>query len=136
MTAPTKKPPRYLYHASPECVFTSILKEGLRSSWEGVYASEDPQHSLRFMGFRLIDHYHGSKPFIMPDGSEVLMPEIVHHDAIHVWKIDTTKLPQKWEVGADHSAFVFGDATSWLYPETIPHKAIVSYDTYGRNDED
>ena len=122
-------PPRYVYHASPECVHDSIMLKGLVHVWEGVYAASTPSDALRFMAFRLFDHYHGSKTMVF-GGKEIMVPDIVHHDTVEVWKIDTKKCPNKWQVGTDHSVAVFGDAQSWVHAGDIPLSAVVSWDAY------
>jgi hypothetical protein len=128
------KVPKYVYHASAECVHDSIVLKGLVSSWEGVYAASSPDDALRFMSMRLLAHYHGSREGEY-DGNTILIPDIVLHDYIEVWKIDTTKCPKKWVEGTDHSTAVFGNATSWLHPGDIPLSAVVSYNQYKPREE-
>jgi len=123
--------PRYLYHASPECVYDSIMQDGLVRSWGAVFASEKPEHCLNFMSFRLIDHVHGSE-MVEIQGTKHRVPNIVSHDVIYVWKIDTYATDNKWERGEDHSAAFFGEATSWETHQDVPRWALVEVQAFGR----
>lgn len=131
------KPPRYLYHAAPICVRDNIWEKGLHTAWSEVYAAESPEHALRFMSFRLLMHYHGSKS-VMLNGALVEVPDIVEHDSIDVWKIDTHKTRLKqWEVGEDHSPAFFGeDVTSWRYGGDISKDALVNVTQYAPTNSD
>ena len=109
--------PRYLYHATAVCNQESIEKEGLRSSFGEVYASESEDDCLAFMGFRLMSHFHFVK------GSD---PVFVEHDRLVVFQIDTEATDKsKWEVGTDHNPAFFGNATSWVHIGSIGREAIV-----------
>jgi hypothetical protein len=110
--------PRYLYHATAVCNQESIEREGLRSSFGEVYASESADDCLTFMGFRLLSHFHFGKK-----GDE---PEFVTHDRIVVFQVDTKATDKKkWEVGTDHNPAFFGNATSWVHAGSIPREALV-----------
>ena len=120
--------PRYLYHATAVCNQESIEREGLRSSFGEVYASESPTDCLTFMGFRLLSHFHFTK--------KGEAPEFVVHDRIIVFKIDTkTTDKSKWEVGTDHNPEFFGDATSWVYRGSIPREAIIHVTEFAPREE-
>lgn len=128
------QPPRYLYHAAPECVVQNILIEGIKGSF-GVYAAEQPSHALTFMWFRLLDHAHRLDEPIADDGSSYpLTVTLVPHDSIHVWKIDTRKTDlSKWTEGTDHSTSFFGNATSWVYEaDLVPADAIMLPTVFSR----
>jgi hypothetical protein len=114
----TKKPPRYLYHATAVCNQEGIEKEGLRAGFGEVYASESEDDCLAFMGFRLMSHFHFGKK-----GEQ---PVFVEHDRLLVYEIDTKITGKsKWEVGTDHNPEFFGDATSWVHLGSIERGAIV-----------
>ena len=109
--------PRYLYHATSVCNRESIEERGLISSFGEVYASESEDDCLAFMGFRLLGHFHFVK--------ESNDPVYVEHDSLLVYQIDTKEtIESKWEVGTDHNAKFFGDATSWVYLGSIGREAI------------
>jgi hypothetical protein len=110
--------PRYLYHATAVCNQESIEREGLRSGFGGVYASESEDDCLSFMGFRLMSHFHLGKK-----GEE---PVFVKHDKLVVFQIDTKATDKsKWAEGTDHSPAFFGNATSHVYHGAIQREALV-----------
>jgi len=116
--AKSKNLPRYLYHASSICNQESIDERGLISSFGEVYASESEDDCLTFMGFRLMSHFHFVK-----EGDD---PVYVEHDSLLVYQIDTKVTGKtKWEVGTDHNAKFFGNATSWVHLGSIEREAIV-----------
>jgi hypothetical protein len=50
----------------------------------------------------------------------------VEHDRLLVYQIDTKVTGKtKWEVGTDHNAKFFGNATSWVHLGSIEREAIV-----------
>jgi len=109
--------PRYLYHATSVCNRESIEERGLISSFGEVYASESKDDCLAFMGFRLLGHFHFVKK-----GDD---PVYVEHDRLLVYQIDTKEtIKSKWEVGTDHNAAFFGNATSWVHLGSIGREAI------------
>jgi len=115
-----KKIPKKLYHAAPECATFNISEEGLRSNLGEIYASGSIAGALTFMWFRLLDHAHISR-----ENGQTKM-EVVAHDSIYVWEIDTSKTDATlWEEGTDHSASFFGNATSFVYlSKEIPPSAL------------
>ncbi len=118
MIVKSKNLPRYLYHASSICNQESIDERGLISSFGEVYASESEDDCLTFMGFRLMSHFHFVK-----EGDD---PVYVEHDRLLVYQIDTKVTGKtKWEVGTDHNAKFFGNATSWVHLGSIEREAIV-----------
>jgi len=118
VVAKSKNLPRYLYHASAVCNRESIDERGLISSFGEVYASESEDDCLTFMGFRLMSHFHFVK-----EGDD---PVYVEHDRLLVYQIDTKVTGKtKWEVGTDHNAKFFGNATSWVHLGSIEREAIV-----------
>lgn len=122
--------PKKLYHAAPECALGSINAEGLKSNFGEIYAAESPGDALQFMWFRLLDHVHHEPNPLMPE----LTINIVAHDSIHVWEINTSKTDVGlWEPGTDHSAAFFGNATSWVYSsKVIPRAALKLPKVYAR----
>jgi hypothetical protein len=109
--------PRFLYHATAVCNQESIEREGLRAGFGEVYASENENDCLTFMGFRLLSHFHF--------GKKGDAPEFVVHDKIIVFQIDTeTTDKSKWEVGTDHNPAFFGNATSWVHWGSIPRESL------------
>jgi len=109
--------PRYLYHATAVCNRESIEERGLISSFGEVYASESEDDCLAFMWFRLLGHFHFVK--------ESNDPVYVEHDSLLVYQIDTKEtIKSKWEVGTDHNAAFFGNATSWVHLGSIGREAI------------
>lgn len=121
--------PELLYHVSPQCVYDSILKDGLKANFGEVYASEQPGHALGFMWFRILDHVHRK---LISESNEF---EIVAHDHIDIWTIDTSMLAGKnLEHSTDHSAAFFGNATSWVHRGDIPPEALIHHDTISREE--
>ena len=117
MLEKSKNPPRYLYHATSVCNRESIEERGLISSFGEVYASESEDDCLTFMGFRLLAHFHFTKK-----GDD---PVYVEHDRLLVYQIDTKEtIKSKWEMGTDHNAAFFGNATSWVHLGSIGREAI------------
>lgn len=117
MLRKSKNPPRYLYHATSVCNRESIEERGLISSFGEVYASESKDDCLAFMGFRLLGHFHFTKK-----GDD---PVYVEHESLLVYQIDTKEtIESKWEVGTDHNAAFFGNATSWVHLGSIGREAI------------
>ena len=117
MLRKSKNLPRYLYHATSVCNQESIEERGLISSFGEVYASESEDDCLAFMGFRLLGHFHFTKK-----GDA---PVYVEHDRLLVYQIDTKEtIKSKWEVGTDHNAAFFGNATSWVHLGSIGREAI------------
>lgn len=127
-----KRRPRYLYHASAECVRDAIYADGLKSGWEGVYAAETPEQALRFVALRAFAHMHGMKTMLLPNGDEVPVPNIVQHDVVDVWKIDTYLCKGRlWRQSYDHSPIFFGpDVRSWLYPLDIHRECLLELAQY------
>lgn len=118
--------PEILYHVSPACAHDAIKAEGLKANFGEVYASEAPAHALSFMWFRILDHPHlEGKNF-----------ELVPHDRIDIWTIDTSLLDlNKLEESSDHASSFFGESTtSWAYRGDIPIEALVEYNYVTREE--
>jgi len=113
------KVPKKLYHCAPECVTPNISEEGLRSHFGEIYASDSQAGALTFMWFRLLDHFHHDR--------EKNTAEVVAHNSVYVWEIDTSKTDKKkWAEGNDHNPAFFGDTPSWVYfGKSIPTSAIL-----------
>lgn len=127
--------PELLYHCAPECAFESIDQEGLKANFGEVYAAGSMNDAATFMAFRLFDHFHDGFQEIEINGELHKFPNIVSHDKIYFWVIDTSKTKtRKWSEGIDHSAAFFGDATSFVYAGDIPREALVGYATVSKED--
>lgn len=127
------KLPSLLYHAAPECVYESINIEGLRATYGEVYAAGSMQDAATFMAFRLLDHVHGAK-WIEINGVQHPVPDLVQHDSVHFWVIDTAKTdPALWEEGTDHNPLYF-NATSYVYRGAIARDALLDALSVKRED--
>src|SRR5688500_1639204 len=85
---PLVKPPRYLYHATAQCVEERIKAEGLKAHpmSGGVYMATSPQNCMTFMAHRLLAHVHGAKRVVIHD-REWDVPDIEMHDYAAVFKV-------------------------------------------------
>lgn len=102
------KIPELLYHVSPECVYNDISEQGLKANFGVVFLAPSVEEALGFMWFRLIDHAH-------PTTTNGIGMELVHHDRIDIWVVDTSELESKnLEVSTDHNPMLFG--TAWVQP--------------------
>jgi hypothetical protein len=111
--------PTKLYHAAPMCAVENIIAEGLKGSYGLVYAAGSPAEALTFMWFRLLDHAHHE----LVDGKVSF--ELVPHESIHVWEVDTDITGKKsWDGGADHAPSFFGGARSFEHKGDIPFDAL------------
>lgn len=127
------RPPQHLYHAAPECTFESIDRSGLARA--SVYASEAPTDALAFVAFTAFHHLHGITTRAFPDGSEHPMPDLVIHDHVYVWQIDTDLADLTWTPSRDHAPVFFGTAiTAWVSSGPVPRAALTDYAIYGRNE--
>jgi hypothetical protein len=111
--------PKKLYHCAPQCTGDSINEKGLVSNYGEVYAGGSIAEALTFMWFRLLDHPHHE----LVDGK--LKFEIVPHDEVHIWEIDTTATGKNnWDAGTDHSPSFFGKARSYTHRGDISRDAL------------
>jgi hypothetical protein len=118
--------PSKLYHAAPECVFTDINGEGLKSHFGEIYAACTPADAMNFMWFRLLDHPH----YKFENGKVVGM-DLERHDRIYVFEISTNGTSkQLWSLGTDHSSAFFGGAESWVYRSKKIERHAITGATY------
>lgn len=121
--------PGILYHAAPQCVYDSIEEEGLKSNFTEVYAAGAPGEALSFMYFRIFDHAH----IELVEGK--VQTEIVEHDEIHIWMIDTNVTGKKsWNNGTDHAASFFGGASSYVHTGDISPDALMGCEVVTREE--
>ena len=114
------KTPNKLYHAAPECAYEGIDEHGLQANFGEVYAGGSIAEAMTFMWFRLIDHAHNE----WVDGK--LKFEMIAHDEVHIWEIDTTITGKNnWSGGTDHNAAFFGKARSFTHTGDIERAALV-----------
>ena len=111
--------PKKLYHCAPQCVMDSINEHGLTANYGEVYAGGSIAEALTFMWFRLLDHPHHE----LVDGK--LKFEMIPHNEIHVWEIDTSITGKNnWDTGADHAPTFFGNARSYTHRGDISRDAL------------
>jgi hypothetical protein len=101
------------YHATSANNIPSILEEGLKSMWEGVYLTDSEESACRWMGFRLAAV---GEPVMA-----VIEVEVNEYDTVE---------------GMDHSPLmeqIFGVGKSILHPKSIKPEKIINVNYYRLN---
>lgn len=107
----TKSKKIRLFHGTSVRNELSILSQGLKSRWEGVYLTDTAESAARWVGFRL---------------------RAQGEDEVLVIEVEVS--PKSLVPGSDHSPVmhqIFGVGESLVHPKDIPASAIRSVQRWG-----